>query len=209
MIFTESDQRGGENHTSHVFERAVCLGEARRHDFRELIDLGASAGEIGEGTPVLGYAVDDAVDGALGQAVEESRDVAGGRGRCASRKGCEKEDEDVDEGLHLGNAGRTTSTVWRERLALQWTQKREKERGVLLDKEKKIGELVTGSHGIHHTESLPTKGKGPPSRTKYIGSLTLASPILDSTRSSTHDARCYPQRKQGGANTVPSQAGDF
>lgn len=90
-----------------------------------------------------------------------------------------------------------------ERDSLCNKDKKEKKREVFCStKRKKIGELATGSHGIHHTERKPAdqRKKGPPSQDEITSALTLASPILDSTRSSTHDARCYPQRKQGGPN---------
>lgn len=155
----------------------------------------------------MGYAVDDAVDGAFGQAVEESGDVAGGRGRCASREGCEKEDEDVDEGLHLGNAGRTTSTSLERETRSAMGQKREK-RVVLLDKEK---EDRGTSYGItRYTSHRKTAmGKGPLSRTKSHRLSLWLPPYLTRPGLPLTMRDVTPNANKGGLTPFQAKLGIF
>lgn len=73
-------QKLGEraNRTSHFIERAACLCHARRDNLCEIVDLGASAGEVVNGTAILSNAVDDAIEGARGKFVDEAGDIGGG-----------------------------------------------------------------------------------------------------------------------------------
>lgn len=71
-------RREGGNHTSHFVERAACLCHARRDSLCEVVDLGAPAGEVANGTAIVRDTVDDTIDGARGQFVDEAGDVGGG-----------------------------------------------------------------------------------------------------------------------------------
>lgn len=73
-------EQGGKNHTSHFIKRAACLCHARRDNLCEVVDLGASAGEVANGTAIIRDAVDDAVERARGEFVDEAGDVGGGGG---------------------------------------------------------------------------------------------------------------------------------
>lgn len=66
------------NHTSHFVERAASFRHARRDSLCEVVDLGASAGEVADGTAIVRNTVDDTIEGARGEFVDEAGDVWGG-----------------------------------------------------------------------------------------------------------------------------------